>query len=443
MKSYSRSQLTDGALIAALDTRLSLDLDNAADLLADLAEIDARKLYVPAAYGSMFDFCVRAKRMSEDVAGKRIHAARTAREFPAIFPMLADGRLTLTAVLMLATHLKPLTADGLLSAAANKTNAQIEKLLAEHSPKPDLATSVWELAPAAEATAGPDAPTFEHAARPVVPSTTPNVAVQMGPLSTRRKPFSLSAGKYGVEFTMDEEMHADLLAVQTLLGHVLPSGDVAEVFRRSLRELRRQLEKRKFAKCDRPRPQTGAAKGRHVPAAVKRAVRERDDDQCTFVSDKGRRCESRTRLELDHIEPVARGGESTTGNLRLRCRVHNNYEAECTFSAEFMRGKRAAARELAAQRKAATAEAEARAKERAEAQAIADAESKARAEFAREQDVIPWLRELGYNLARAQKGAAACAHIPDAPLEDRMKAALRALAPHCMKISAPSASSPS
>ena len=173
MKSYSRSQYTDDRLLSGFDTRLSLDLGNTADLLADLAEIDARKLYVPAAYGSMFDFCVHAKHMSEDVALKRIRVARTAREFPAVFPMLADGRLSLSAVLMLATHLTLVTAAELLTAAAHKTNAQIEKLLAERFPKPDVETSVRAITPAAdliESTARSDAPTFQLAVRPVVPS---------------------------------------------------------------------------------------------------------------------------------------------------------------------------------------------------------------------------------------------------------------------------------
>src|SRR5258706_6617950 len=100
MKGYSRSQLTDDGLLSTLDNHLSLDLDNTADLLADLAEVDARRLYVPAAYGSMFDFCVHAKHMSEDVAFKRIRVARMARQFPAIFHMLADGRLSLSAVVL-------------------------------------------------------------------------------------------------------------------------------------------------------------------------------------------------------------------------------------------------------------------------------------------------------------------------------------------------------
>jgi hypothetical protein len=230
---------------------------------------------------------------------------------------------------------------------------------------------------------------------------------------------------------VDQATHDKLRYAQALLGHALPSGNIAKVFERALDALVNQLEKQKFAKCARSRPQRGTPKGRHIPGAVKRAVVERDAGQCTFVGEQGKRCQSRTRLEYDHIEPLARGGESTVGNVRLRCRAHNQYAAECTFGVGFMNGKRREARERAAQEKA-NVEAKARASEGARAQE----------EAAREKDVIPWLRELGYNLARARTGAAACAQIPDAPLEERLKAALRALAPHCVRWTPPSASSP-
>src|SRR5206468_4997644 len=79
---------------------------------------------------------------------------------------------------------------------------------------------------------------------------------------------------------------------------------------------------------------------RHVPAHVKRAVWERDGGQCTFTSDTGRRCPARNRLEFDHADPVARGGTATVQRMRLRCRAHNQYAAECTFGAGFMSEKR-------------------------------------------------------------------------------------------------------
>jgi hypothetical protein len=68
---------------------------------------------------------------------------------------------------------------------------------------------------------------------------------------------------------------------------------------------------------------TRVARGRHIPAAVVREVYLRDQGRCSFVSESGRRCDSRAFLELDHCLPYALGGASTPENLRLRCRGHN------------------------------------------------------------------------------------------------------------------------
>ena len=105
--------------------------------------------------------------------------------------------------------------------------------------------------------------------------------------------------------------------------------------------------KRKFAATGRPGHSRGSANPRHVPAAVKRAVCERDQERCTFVSESGKRCDERRFLQYDHAEPIARGGKSTVENVRLRCRAHNQYEAERAFGAEFMSDKRAEARSRA------------------------------------------------------------------------------------------------
>lgn len=60
---------------------------------------------------------------------------------------------------------------------------------------------------------------------------------------------------------------------------------------------------------------------------VRRAVWERDGGRCAWVSQDGRRCGSRYQLEVDHIEPVARGGQSTLANTRLACKAHNVHQA--------------------------------------------------------------------------------------------------------------------
>src|SRR6059036_331434 len=102
MSTYSLSHLSDHTLLQDLAALVAQDRATTAALLAHLAEVDARKLYLPAAYPSMFAYCVHELRLSEDAAYKRIQAARAARRFPAIFELLANGRLHLSAVGLVA-----------------------------------------------------------------------------------------------------------------------------------------------------------------------------------------------------------------------------------------------------------------------------------------------------------------------------------------------------
>jgi hypothetical protein len=123
-------------------------------------------------------------------------------------------------------------------------------------------------------------------------------------------------------------------------------------------------------------------------------------------------------LEFDHIEPVARGGTATVQGLRLRCRAHNQYTAECEFGADFMNGKREAAQRRAARQAAHQT--------RARTAAAAE-ESRVRAAAAAE--VVPWLRQLGFRADEARRAAEACESLSGAPLEKRVRAALSCLSP--------------
>jgi hypothetical protein len=116
--------------------------------------------------------------------------------------------------------------------------------------------------------------------------------------------------------------------------------EVPDVLRRALQLLVIYLEKRKVAKTDKPRPVRPSDRARTIPAQVRRAVWERDEGRCTFVSLDGHRCNARRWLEFDHAIPVAHGGKSTVGNVRLRCRTHNQLGAEISFGKVFMEAKR-------------------------------------------------------------------------------------------------------
>jgi 5-methylcytosine-specific restriction endonuclease McrA len=72
----------------------------------------------------------------------------------------------------------------------------------------------------------------------------------------------------------------------------------------------------------------------HIANATRRAIVERDGLRCTFVSNDGCRCESRTLLQIHHEKPWANGGGPELENLRLLCATHNRLLAEKDFGAQ-------------------------------------------------------------------------------------------------------------
>ena len=62
----------------------------------------------------------------------------------------------------------------------------------------------------------------------------------------------------------------------------------------------------------------------------------RDDGRCAFVGSRGR-CAERGFLEFHHVVPFAAGGVADTQNIELRCRAHNNFEAQLFFGAAMVK----------------------------------------------------------------------------------------------------------
>ncbi len=367
MTEYSRAHLSDTVLIKQLKESFARDRRNTAALLADIAEVEARKLYLREGYSSMFAYCVEAFGLSEQAAFKRIRAARKAQQFPAILKAIALGQINLTGVVILSPHLTAANVNALLGAAAGKRNAEIERLIAAQYPQPDLPTRVSAIAPRmaedsavavsdrlsartvdALSAAAPglvEAPVPEGTPGHIAPPLLPAPAMAPPPRARRvLKP--LAPQRFALQATISQSAHDDLQRALALLGHQVPAADIGQVLERALRALVVELEKRKFAATKKPRKPGQTRDARAIPAHVKRAVWSRDGAQCTYVSDDGHRCSGRSRLEFDHVQPVARGGHSTVGNLRLRCRAHNQYEAECVYGADFMERKLEAARTL-------------------------------------------------------------------------------------------------
>jgi hypothetical protein len=282
---FSAAHLSDKQLLDAAAEYASTQREATAALIAALAEIEGRSLHLAGGYDSLYSYCREALRLSEHAAYARIEAARKCRDYPVLLDLLASGALTLTTVGLLCPVLRDDNHGTLIANACYRSKREVAQQLA--------------------------------ALRP--PQAQPVIIKPVGP------------DQYVLQFTVSQATHDRLRVAQDLLRHQNPDGDVAAIFDKALALLIKVAERRKWAATDSPRGGACSTEwSRHIPAAVRRAVWNRDGGQCAFIGTDGR-CSSRTLLEFHHLDPFAIGGEATIDNIQLRCRPHNVYEAALFF----------------------------------------------------------------------------------------------------------------
>jgi hypothetical protein len=356
--------LPDDELLARIDALARTERETSAELVAHLAALDLRpSLFEAKGFGSLFGYCTQELRLSEDAACNRITAARACRRFPEILDLLASGAMTLTSVRMLAKHLTAENHRQVLARATGRTRPEIEALVAELAPQPDLPSSVRRLPMLAAAVAAvptvvapPDSVRQEEvklALEPAIGSAPPVLSPASRPVVRASAP-----ERYRVQFTIGETTHAKLRRLQALLRREIPDGDPATIFDRAVTLMLETVERKKLGAPAKPRKSTlpkpslsairpGADKpsrthlnwqlrtpiipSRYIPAPARRGSWERDDRRCAFVSEDGRRCTEEAFIDFHHIDAHAKGGLPTLENMSLRCWRHNQYEAERVF----------------------------------------------------------------------------------------------------------------
>ena len=339
----SRAQhLSDGELVARVKLLVRHEREATVALLAHLAVLDERRLYLGEGCASMFTYCTQILHLAEHAAYNRIEAARAARRFPVILELLASGSVTLTAVRRLAPHLTPVNHADLLAASRHRTTREIEEFIAQLHPQPSVPSSVRALpAPKHEpSTATMPGPT-QDAASAQAPGDTMDLSVPPSFHGSPARPAvvaPLGLRRYRVQFTATTETYDKLRLAQDLLRHQVPDGDLGEIMDRALTLLIDALARQKFAATDRPQSRSAnqdevpGSASRNIPAAVKRPVWLRDGGRCAFIAPTGYRCTERGFLEFHHVIPYGAGGQATVNNIELRCRAHNGYEAALLFN---------------------------------------------------------------------------------------------------------------
>jgi 5-methylcytosine-specific restriction endonuclease McrA len=254
--------------------------------------------------------------MSESMVSKRIRAARTARAYPLVFEMVERGELHLTGVTQLAAHLTEENHRAVLTRAKHLTMREIEHLVAELAPKPDVVSRIVKLPGRAAPMEGKqesmqpaDGQRKTHTASTsseadqLLPNESPGLQLSSAPepvalpasaTKTSGKRLGhvapLSPRRFKVEITIGEETHDTLRQLQDLLSHQIPSGDPALVIERALEDLLEKTLKTKTAMTDRPckaTPKRNVERNDESQTALRPSLRERDSETNDAMSRRG------------------------------------------------------------------------------------------------------------------------------------------------------------
>ena len=108
---------SDRELLDALKVGAATSFQQTADILRLLGEVDRRRAWGAKAYGSLHAYCCGELNWSEGEAYHKIQAGRAGRRFPRLLERLAEGRLHLSGLVLLAPKLTPDNHQALIDAA--------------------------------------------------------------------------------------------------------------------------------------------------------------------------------------------------------------------------------------------------------------------------------------------------------------------------------------
>jgi hypothetical protein len=359
----------------ALKILLRREQSAMADFLVALSDFDRRRGWEALGHASLFSFLHVDLGLSKSAAYYRRSAAGLLQDFPEVIGPLRDGKLCLSSIGELAKVLTRENHAVVTPRFFGLSAREAQELVAELQPRAVPSTRMVvtrvldQLAPVARTACVP-APQLALASTPP-PGPHPDVvplsrfptsgiadgggAVEAGLAGQTRLPGArrdeivpLSAEVRRLHFNVGTQVVRKLEAARDGLSHAIPGASMEQVLEAALDLLlekqarARGLVKQPRTKLPEPAlaaPSSANAEPLHrregpreaIPAAVRRAVWERDGGRCSWPLDGGGCCGSTHRLELDHVVPWARGGESTPSNLRVTCAAHNRHAARHAF----------------------------------------------------------------------------------------------------------------
>jgi hypothetical protein len=337
-----------------------------ADFLVALADFDRGLHWESLGHKSLFAFLRRELKLSAGAAQYRKTAAELVQKYPEVEAALRSGDLCLSSVVELAKVLTPENAREVLPrffGLSRRDAAFVATSIrpVENPPVREfIVTSVRSDAAAQSAAAAtvarsaqPDAASADlfRPAEPDAPvrDVPPPAPARVAPPPPPMTVEPLDAELARLHMTVPRRLLEKLEAARDALSHSHPGASRDEILEVGLDLILERWAKRRGIGA-KPRATAGTTdepvappaqppstkRSRHVPAAVWRAVWERDKGCCAWPLENGSVCGSTRQLELDHIKGWALGANTTVDECRILCRPHQDVSARRLYGNDLM-----------------------------------------------------------------------------------------------------------
>jgi hypothetical protein len=306
------------------------------DMIDILGELDGDKTYLLFNANSLFAYCVKFHKLSEDVICNLIAIVRKSKLVPELKEAIRDGVLTVNNARKIAPVLTLENKSEWLELATTQTSKQIEKAVAAENPKLAIQESLkyktddrleLKLGVSEEWTFAlsrvkdlVSQQTSQNA------STEESLLIAMNCFIRRHDPVEKAKrsakrvnSKSALEISDEvlEPVVGDRPAVEAISKSESESGEDHKNSDLSSKQTHDAGLRLSVARRITEGP-------RHkLSSSIKNAVFLRDQGQCTFMNADGVRCACRRWLDVHHVVRMSLGGTNDLDNLRTLCSAHH------------------------------------------------------------------------------------------------------------------------
>ncbi len=251
--------------------------------------VQDRKLYLDRGYSSLFDFAVGYLGYSEPAAARRISAMRLIRDLPQTREKIISGDLSLSNAAKVQNFFKN----------ELKASRGLEK-----SEKIELLRSI------------------ENLSSRDCEKTLLKISPESIPKERRRE---LTESKTELKLILDEALIKQLDRLKSLWSHKNSNMTDSELLKEMAQFCLEKVDPliKETKPTTTPELNTKSEK-RAIPHSIKIQVWKKDHGKCRYFDSVTKRyCHSTHLIQIDHIKPWSKGGQSNLENLQLLCAAHN------------------------------------------------------------------------------------------------------------------------